>query len=1577
MENHHEKHHEKHHAKHHAKHHEENHEGKSEFLSRLSSIPLVHVTILFTADMYARAKSSLWILGKTSSLIENVIQQAMIVSQPLMNMVLPMAAAPLSKADKLATKGLETLERNMPVITKEPQEIVSDTKELISSRVNPAVERLNVVSENVLSSRFAQLSFDCVEKVLEQSNRIANSVLPKDQANGDASGFPREPEPEQKSARGSWLVRESFHLIYSTTQRVFGIAQSRADSMRRGSSRAQKLEVGSDQKLSGPKAQISTSSRLEAKTSGRFKVSRKHTNPLTYEQAFKPHEIAHIKFWNSMNTSNIPEFGLRKGQTLTEDVFIRRFLTCTWHNLFVSEILIKRQANLIRIAGIIQQSIPARKMYFLLGYSEEILSHWIQCPVKLELQTVEDKKSKRTSSDDDVLKLKPQVSLDGDHGLCLLKESPLRILRVAECGNVKELKRILNRDPTRLHAHDSKGRRAVHQAALKNHVGVLEVIVENDGDLNVQDIEGNTPLHAAGDEEALNAIDFLLRNGSDAQKQNTKSYSVLHIAAERNKIQSLLTLSKHLSLLDVDQSGPLGRTPLHLACINDCFECVRILLEDLHCSSRRACLQSSLPIHEAAKHGSSKSLEVLLQWNGPVVSDELINVPDAEGNQALHLAIHGGDMNTIRICLEAGAKISSPQKDMCNAVHLASAQGSLEMVKLMFEIQPGEKDYSLNACDVELMSPLHYASMFDHKEIVEYLVSQGADLSLVEKNGWTPLHLAATRNAWQSVKILMKLTGEIQLQDKNGHTVLHLIVKFCGDLHRIMDDETLPQFLLILETQDKRGNTAMHIAAKNGQIKSLAKLLKLGCSITTKNNYGENVFHVACRHKQTEIILHLTEHPHFNSVINESNGSGCTPFHIAASEGHDKILEMLMKKGAFLHRDHEGRTPLHLAAGNGHLNVVKLILNTQAHLIDIKDKVGNTALHLAAEQNRPKVTDLLLGLNCQLAFNKDGYSAIDLALVNKHVEVTYVMVTHAKRGEQLLGLTLGKHPCIMVSLIEKMPGVAKAVLEKSVKKSTNEKCDSLNYKVEYDFKWLTKSQADHNGSQKYLPILNEMVKYGRVNLLSHDLSKKYLDMKWNAYGKYFQFLNLFLYLIYLSLLTIVATSYYNKDRGFFIRWKWLNFPPNKTIGGNISAVENENNFFNGFHYNDAEYEDGKRKYGHTDTAWKTLIKIEEIVTYATIINLLVEVGSIIRHGLKHCQDVATWVWLLMNITSFLTSGVYTFIFVFGYTEESIPIPIALFNPGMAITSFMAWFYLFLIMERFDSVGLYVSMFLEILKTMMRVLIIFSILIVAFSAAFFIMLSSGNHIVFSDFPISVIRTFSMMLGDLDFMSTFLYPYHCAEMEMQNKTDARIYTMINECRNYPRRISHPYATFPMVCLYMIFMPIVMINLLIGLAVGDIESVRKNAQLKRLSMQVQSHTNLEKLIPNCLLQKIESSSAVEYPNVIKPINWVNHVVMFFQTSSTQKDDSEDVNLKNDDLTETLEDLATDIETVKGMVQLYCPMIQLLCQRMKINLDDHSEGLPEESPAQPQPRRKSFRRGSALSPPTIVHSETFESAF
>lgn len=77
---------------------------------------------------------------------------------------------------------------------------------------------------------------------------------------------------------------------------------------------------------------------------------------------------------------------------MLEDEFIRRFMTGTWHGLVLSEVIIKRQHNHVRIAAILRRGITPRKMYFLIGYCEELLAYWLQCPVTLELQTTEDRK---------------------------------------------------------------------------------------------------------------------------------------------------------------------------------------------------------------------------------------------------------------------------------------------------------------------------------------------------------------------------------------------------------------------------------------------------------------------------------------------------------------------------------------------------------------------------------------------------------------------------------------------------------------------------------------------------------------------------------------------------------------------------------------------------------------------------------------------------------------------------------------------------------------------------------------------------------------------------------------------------------------------------------------------------------------------------------------------------------------------------------------------------------------------------------------------------------------------------------
>ena len=72
--------------------------------------------------------------------------------------------------------------------------------------------------------------------------------------------------------------------------------------------------------------------------------------------------------------------------------------------------------------------------------------------------------------------------------------------------------------------------------------------------------------------------------------------------------------------------------------------------------------------------------------------------------------------------LEAGTSLDGQAEDGSRSVHYACTRGSLDMLKLMFSLQPEKKDSCLQMVDRNGMNPLHKAVMFDYSDIAEFLV---------------------------------------------------------------------------------------------------------------------------------------------------------------------------------------------------------------------------------------------------------------------------------------------------------------------------------------------------------------------------------------------------------------------------------------------------------------------------------------------------------------------------------------------------------------------------------------------------------------------------------------------------------------------------------------------------------------------------------------------------------------------------------------------------------------------------------------------------------------------------------------
>ena len=95
----------------------------------------------------------------------------------------------------------------------------------------------------------------------------------------------------------------------------------------------------------------------------------------------------------------------------------------------------------------------------------------------------------------------------------------------------------------------------------------------------------------------------------------------------------------------------------------------------------------------------------------------------------------------------------------------ATREGKLTSVQYLIET----KKVDPNITDKHDFTQLHYACLFGHRLIVEYLISIGADVNKKELNGNTPLHYAAS---WEFIDIVLYLIGhgaDADLRANNGH----------------------------------------------------------------------------------------------------------------------------------------------------------------------------------------------------------------------------------------------------------------------------------------------------------------------------------------------------------------------------------------------------------------------------------------------------------------------------------------------------------------------------------------------------------------------------------------------------------------------------------------------------------------------------------------------------------------------------------------------------------------------------------------------------------------------------------------
>ena len=1072
---------------------------------------------------------------------------------------------------------------------------------------------------------------------------------------------------------------------------------------------------------------------------------------------------------------------------------------------------------------------------------------------------------------------------------------------LASEGKLEELKNSIESYGLTLKETDRNECTLLHHAATANQVAVMQYLIDCGISLDAVNKDGNTALHMATINGNIEAIHLLLHSGASDKILNSKKEAPLHIAAVGTNKALLPAFLEHNSV-DLIVCGYRNRTPLHIIAEHDNLEGCKayhqvVMAQEEKCDTEKKFKLCSIdddgltPIHLAARCNSHLMLEFCIikskEHGYPI--ETVLGFLDEENSTPLHAAVDGGNSEVVRVLLKHGADPLALVEDMAPPLHLACSQGKLDMVKWMAEACG--KDI-LGHLDQYNRTPLHHSALSIHSAcIIAYIVQEGGcfiDLNPQDSRGYTPLHTAITSGNLSGVKELLQRGADPLISDNKGSNALHLavwrkrkaIVELLLQLHCSLE---------LVTTKNNDGYNPIHLALKLGYGDLVAPMIS---SIrfqlqNIKDSNGNNYLHLAAKCGNWKALATLLDIPDTLKLLNETSNSGTTPLHCAAKAGHIRCVELLLQSGAMIHKCHCGITPFMFACQEGHPECAKLLYEAHSFQIDWQDDCGNTALHYAAKSQNPLMVKQLLETGCRFMLNNDLESFLDIISTNRDND-SAMLVVKSTRWQECLDFNSSTGTETMIQLIEQMPDVAMAVLDRCHKKSPlnkthpdywekfnfkyissrqrtqdserspsisrDESSDQLNAGMQIRYKGSLKSSTPPIASKvrtmrkcKYKPspttaTLLTMMDFKRVDLLIHPVVTAYLGMKWRNYGQIIYSLFTLLFFLLVMLLTALIIVVPHPARGY-----------------SSDSVNQSSPVGNG-----------------------SDLPVPPLPTSGQVIRVLILVINTIIAPILIIRLINAE-WRTLNFVQHVPEWIFVFTVIFNYVFLLAPNPLAIW-PFAAVACFFSWLSAGLMLELFTVFGIYVQMFIAITRTAFQVLVVCIFLLMAFACAFYV-LAGFRFLAFSSIGYSLFTMFGYMLGEIQY-DMFIVGDDSGKFEL----------------------SHLVLIF--VVLVAVLMSIVMANLLIGLAVGDIERVKINAILEKRRVEIHYYSDLDKVFPKRFFRQYNPPGLKRYPNA--PVSFIRRIWREFWRSV-----KEDV-LVNDhetaDATSPIHnDISADLELIK----------------------------------------------------------------
>ncbi|MDP1975390.1 MAG: ankyrin repeat domain-containing protein, partial [Alphaproteobacteria bacterium] len=377
----------------------------------------------------------------------------------------------------------------------------------------------------------------------------------------------------------------------------------------------------------------------------------------------------------------------------------------------------------------------------------------------------------------------------------------------------------------------------------------IEELLEKGMKIDVKNNAESTALYNINAQTHANNIKFMIdkmieKSLSLDQQNNQKGTLLSHIACNSSSEIFFYLLDKGVS---TEYKGWQGENLLHkIANSNNKLDIIRFLVEKKGFDIHQIDNQGNTVLHYAAQNGFMPHIQYLLQ-NGAKA-----NVENNFGQTSLHALL--GSMNynidgllaTTKLLLSNGADLNASNKN--GTTPFAAAFGkhnmSLDLIRGLIKLGGIFPDFSVKTDDL-----LHNACKSNQLELVKFLVEDlNHPIDTKDNNGQFPLHVAVSHINPKIVDFLLSQNADLHALNNNGQTPLHMLSNTLGSYRRNSyweeedyEDETelsAPQEEVFLDTNERK-------------VLILKSLLKHGAQIDERDLEGRTALLFASLNSHT------------------------------------------------------------------------------------------------------------------------------------------------------------------------------------------------------------------------------------------------------------------------------------------------------------------------------------------------------------------------------------------------------------------------------------------------------------------------------------------------------------------------------------------------------------------------------------------------------------------------------------------------------------------------------------------------------------------------------------------------------